>query len=1121
MFNFNGQAGEKAELGCMAIHVSLLHQTTYTYNKPVGLSPHVIRLRPAAHSRTPILAYSLKVEPVDHFINWQQDPFGNYLARLVFPNPVKQLSVSVEVIADLTVINPFDFFLESFAEEVPFDYPKNTRRDLIPYLACAEEGPKFEAFFQSLPEQKGQRTIDWLVGMNQAVNQAVGYTIRLEPGVQDAEETLVKGTGSCRDSAWLLVQTLRRMGYAARFVSGYLVQLTADEKSLDGPSGPEADFTDLHAWTEVYLPGAGWVGLDPTSGLFAGEGHIPLACSPDPQSAAAIEGASDPCDVEFSFVNSVSRIHEDPRVTKPYTEHDWACIDAIGRQVDDRLNIGDVRLTMGGEPTFVSIDDMEGEEWNISADSPKKRDLAYQLLEKLQARFAKGGVQHLGEGKWYPGEALPRWAYGVFWRKDGEAIWRDPALFAKPGQDIGADHETAFKFLENLSQRLGVFPEHILTAHEDIAYYLWKEATLPVNLDPSDPRLHDSQERKHLAKLLDQGLGKPTGVVLPLQWHPVHTRWVSSAWELKRGHLFLTPGNSPLGLRLPLDSIPWTAPEEKHPIEEVSPMETLPELAVAQVAQFSKTTPLKTREVCHTALSVEAREGQLYVFLPPLAKIESFLDLMTAIENTAAHLKMPVILEGYPPPFDPRVDVIKVTPDPGVIEVNVHPSAHWDELVEKTVGLYEDARQSRLGAEKFLLDGRHTGTGGGNHITLGGLTPADSPFLRRPGLLRSLITYWQHHPGLSYLFSGLFIGPSSQAPRADEGRDDRLHEMEIAFSQLPKTDDPSPWLVDRILRNQLTDLTGNTHRAEFCIDKLYSPDSASGRLGIVELRAFEMPPHARMSLLQQLLLRALIAKFWEQPYHKKLTHWGTSLHDRFLLPHYVKEDLKEVTEDLQAAGFPFQAHWFDPFLEFRFPRYGNQQIGHIRMELRFAIEPWHVLGEEVTGSGTARYVDSSAERLQLHVQGLTDERHAVTCNGRRIPLVPTGVHGEFVAGIRYQAWAPWSAMHPTLKAQTPLVFDVVDLWNGRSLGGCTYHVAHPGGRSYDSFPVNAFEAESRRVSRFWQDGHTQETIEKPAEFVSIGRYFKPKAPGVAPVTLPEEEIDPEFPCTFDLRRPRG
>lgn len=1104
----------------MAIHVALLHHTTYTYERPIQLSPHIIRLRPAAHSRTPVTAYSLKIQPENHFLNWQQDPFGNYLARVVFPERVSKFDVSVEVIADLTTINPFDFFLESFAEKVPFTYPPGNLQDLAPYLECLPEDVAFDAFFAGVEKPAGQGTVDWLVAVNQAVHHAVAYTIRLEAGVQSPGETLRLGTGSCRDSAWLLVQTLRKFGYAARFVSGYLVQLTADEASLDGPSGPAADFTDLHAWAEVYIPGAGWVGMDATSGLFAGEGHIPLACTPSPQAAAPIEGHAEVCKTEFFFENRVTRIHEDPRVTKPYREEDWQEILALGEEVEAKLQAGDVRLTHGGEPTFVSIDDMDGPEWNTTADSPAKRALGYNLLQRLYRRFGSDGLLHIGEGKWYPGEPLPRWAFACIWRKDGQPLWRDPAWFADPTVDAGRTHADAERFLKALASRIGVFPQHILTAYEDIAYYLWKESTLPVNIDPKDPRLKDDLERRHLAKLLTRGLGEPSGCVLPVQWHPVHDRWVSCAWLLRREHLFLVPGNSPAGLRLPLNEIPWLAPADKVFSAEPSPLEPAPDLPDAASLAHPRGAPVSSADVTHTALCVEARDGRLCVFLPPISQAEHALDLLRAIEDTCAALKLPVVLEGYPPPSDPRLSEIKVTPDPGVIEVNVHPSHSWAELVNITEILYAEARLARLGTEKFMLDGRHTGTGGGNHVTLGGTTPADSPFLRNPGLLRSLITYWQHHPGLSYLFSGAFVGPTSQAPRVDEGRDDKMHELEIAFSQLPTGGEAPPWVVDRVLRNLLTDLTGNTHRAEFCIDKLYSPERASGRLGILELRAFEMPPHARMSLVQQLLVRALVAKFWEQPYHKTPIRWGTELHDRFLLPYFVDADLREVVEDLAAAGIPFQRHWLDPFHEFRFPRYGTTQIGHLRLELRFAIEPWNVLGEEATSSGTARYVDSSAERIQVRVQGMNDERHALTCNGRRVPLVPTGTRGDFVAGIRYQAWQPWSAMHPTLAPHTPLVFDLVDLWNGRSLGGCTYHVAHPGGRNYDTLPVNALEAEARRVSRFWQQGHTQEPA-SPVTFQEAptggGRSFTPRE-SQGRVQLVEEPVDPDFPCTFDLRR---
>ena len=482
-----------------------------------------------------------------------------------------------------------------------------------------------------------------------------------------------------------------------------------------------------------------------------------------------------------------------------------------------------------------------------------------------------------------------------------------------------------------------------------------------------------------------------------------------------------------------------------------------------------------------TALCLEPRAGHLHVFLPPLTHLNHWLGLLGIIEQVATELDQPLVLEGYEAPRDDRLKRFSITPDPGVIEVNIHPSENWNELVEHTEILYEEARLSRLGTEKFMLDGRHTGTGGGNHVTLGGVTPADSPMLRKPQVLASLIRYWQNHPSLSYLFSGMFIGPTSQAPRVDEARDDSLYELEIALQNLPAGETPSPWVVDRVLRNLLVDMTGNTHRAEFCIDKLYSPDSASGRLGLVEFRGFEMPPHARMSLVQNLLLRTLVSRFWQKPYEQEPVRWGTELHDRFMLPHYVSRDVQDVVADLQRWGYDFDPAWLDPFIEFRFPRYGSMNIGDIELELRFAIEPWHVLGEEVTAQGTARFVDSSVERLQLRVRGMTDSRHFVACNGKRVPLRCTGERGEYVAGVRFKAWSPPSGLHPTIPVQAPLIFDVIDGWNKVSLGGCTYHVEHPGGLNSDDFPVNAFAAESRRLARFWQHGHTSGLVDIPPE----------------------------------------
>jgi uncharacterized protein (DUF2126 family)/transglutaminase-like putative cysteine protease len=1103
----------------MAINVALTHKTHYRYDRRVTLGPHVVRLRPAPHCRTPILSYSLKVRPENHFINWQQDPQSNYLARLVFPEPAAELFVEVDLVAEMGVLNPFDFFLEPSAETFPFKYDAALARELRPYLETEPAGPKLAEFLSKVP-RTAMRTIDFLVALNQRAKDEIGYVIRMEPGIQSCEETLAIKTGSCRDSAWLLVETLRHLGLASRFVSGYLIQLVADVKPLEGPAGPTADFADLHAWTEVYLPGAGWIGFDQTSGLLAGEGHIPLACTPDANSAAPITGALDPCKVEFTHEMRVQRIYESPRVTKPYTDRHWLDIEALGHTVDAKLKAGDVRLTMGGEPTFVSLDDADGPEWTRDALGPAKRKLAVQLLTKLRDHFAPHALLHFGQGKWYPGELLPRWALSCYWRKDGIPIWENESLIAEDEKDYGYTSEDAQKFLQALARRLQVDAAFAMSAYEDTFYYLWKERRLPVNVDPLDPKLENPVERRRMARIFEEGLGKLVGYVLPLRRIPTEhgvVRWTSQPWFLRTEHIFLIPGDSPIGYRLPLDSLPWTKPEDVAYSFDPDPFATrdvLPVRPSRKPGRFTATPVADLRRpamertkppekgesatwVSRPALCLQMREGKLFVFMPPLEYLADYLDLVAAIEDTAAHLNMPVMLEGYTPPFDPRVRVLKVTPDPGVIELNIHPAESWDELVRNTETIYALARESRLSTEKFMIDGQHSGTGGGNHIVIGGPTPADSAFLRRPDLLRSLVGYWHNHPSLSYLFSGSFIGPTSQHPRVDEARTDSIYELEIAFEQTPDQGSAEvlPWQVDRVFRHLLTDMSGNTHRAEFCIDKLYSPDAAGSRLGLVELRAFEMPPHARMSLTQQLLVRALIAGFWQSPYRQKLVWWGSTLQDRFMLPHFVQLDWEDVVADLREAGYPFQLEWFAPHFEFRFPLIGAVTKRGMTLEVRHALEPWHVLGEEAAGSQTVRNVDSSVERLQVKLTGMTDPRYVVLCNGRRVPLRATGVEGEFVAGVRYRAWQPASCLHPNIPVHSPLVFDIVDTWSGRSIGGCTYHVSHPGGRAHEQFPVNAFEAESRRLARFSALGHT---------------------PGI--VTVPTEEHNPKFPLTLDLRR---
>ncbi|MDO9434835.1 DUF2126 domain-containing protein [Hydrogenophaga sp.] len=1111
----------------MAIHVALSHITHYRYDRLVKLGPQVVRLRPAPHSRTKVLSYSQRIEPGNHFINWQQDPFANYQARLVFPDPTTEFKVTIDLVVEMAVHNPFDFFLEPSAENFPFQYDEAQKQELAPYLATIPLTPLMQKYVDDVSREK-RRTIDFLVEINQRLQHDIAYTIRMEPGVQTPEETLKLGSGSCRDSGWLLVQVLRHMGLAARFVSGYLIQLAPDVKSIDGPSGPERDFTDLHAWCEVFLPGAGWIGLDPTSGLLAGEGHVPLACTPQPSSAAPVEGAMDPCEVEFSHHMSVTRVYESPRVTAPYTDEQWAGVLALGDKVDADLDAQDVRLTMGGEPTFVATADRDAGEWNIDALGPTKRGYATELLDRLREQYGAGGFIHMGQGKWYPGEQLPRWALSMFWRADGQTVWKNPALLADERQEAHYTSDDARRFTQALAGQLGLSTQHIAPGFEDTWYFLWRERRLPVNVDPFDSKLDDELERARLHRVFSQGLEATVGYVLPLQANG-NDIWSTGPWFVRDERLYLVPGDSPMGYRLPLDSLPWvSAGDYPYHIDQDphAPRDPLPSAAVIKPQRLTPHLPATVARVpergesaawlARTALCVEARDPNrsngpkaekagggkyrhLYVFMPPLPKLEDYLDLVAAVEATAQRLGVAVVLEGYPPPRDPRLKMLQVTPDPGVIEVNIHPARNWGELVANTEFLYEAAHQTRLCAEKFMTDGRHTGTGGGNHFVLGGATTDDSPFLRKPELLGSLLAYWHNHPSLSYLFSGMFIGPTSQAPRVDEARNDQLYELEIALAQIEKNraehgQDMPAWLVDRTLRNVLIDVTGNTHRSEFCIDKLYSPDGPTGRLGLLELRAFEMPPHARMSIAQQLLLRAMVARFWKAPWSGKLTRWGTSLHDRLLLPTFVRMDFEDVLTDMADAGYAFDMAWFEPHFEFRFPLVGQVASRGIELTIRSALEPWHVMGEEGAIGGTVRYVDSSLERVEVRVSGFNDSRHVITCNGRALPLQSTGTAGEYVAGVRYKAWAPPSALHPSIDAHAPLTFDIVDTWLKRSMGGCQYHVAHPGGRNYDTFPINAYEAESRRLSRFFQMGHT---------------------PGRMDVAPAERSV--EFPFTLDLR----
>ncbi|MBB63656.1 MAG: IMP dehydrogenase [Waddliaceae bacterium] len=1085
----------------MSILIALHHLTRYEYDRLIKLGPQLIRLRPAPHSRSTIRSYSLKVTPEEHFINWQQDPFGNYLARIVAPKKTRKFQVEIDIVMEIRVFNPLDFFLEEGFEHYPFEYSPELKAELLPYLEIKESGIKLKEWVKEFRDTKGT-IISFLSSCNQKLHETLNYGIRLEPGIQSCEETLTLKSGSCRDMAWLLCQLLRHCGLATRFASGYLVQLKQDIPSLDGPSGVDEDFGDLHAWAEVYLPGAGWVGLDPTSGLFSGEGHIPLSCSPNPSTAAPITGRLDECESVLSHELKITRIHEDPRITRPISDESWQKVLALGEKVDSDLKSNDVRLTMGGEPTFVSLDDPQGDEWNFTALSQAKTLLGDKLLWRLKEKLSTGAVVQYSQGKWYPNELLPRWAMNCFYRVDGLPVWQDPQWLARSDQNCGHDLSTAHTFLAELAENLGIADSYILTAQEDAPYYLWKEARLPIEDEIYSSDLFEEKERQRLQRLLDGDLNHPAGYVLPLSFSHREQQWVSNAWLFRNGRLVLVPGDSPIGLRLPLASLPSSETEElapeRSPLEKLSSLPSIKELEEQYGKDSGKPEVFAkySNGMVRTALCAEVRNGTLHLFLPPLSYIEHFLALLCAIEGTAKNQGVAIVLEGYAPPHDLRIKHFSVTPDPGVLEVNLPPVSTWKELISLTETLYDEARQTRLLTEKFLLDGRLAGTGGGNHIVVGGVHPLDSPFLRRPSLLRSMVTFWQHHPSLSYLFSAQYIGPTSQAPRIDEARHDSLYELEIAFQQLDlDADEKVPlWLVDRLFRNVLVDLTGNTHRAEFCIDKLYSPDSNRGRLGLLELRGFEMTPHARMNLLQALLVRAVISSFWKKPYEHSLFRWGTRLHDEFMLPDCIWSDFLLVLETLRKEGYDFDPKWFDSFMEFRFPKLGSVTHEGVTIELRYALEPWPILGEELFHGGVSRAVDSSVERLQVKVKGIIEPRHIVTCNGYPLSLQETNERGVYIGGVRYKAWAPCSSMHPNIPVHSPLVFDVVDTVQNRSLGACKYHVMHQGGRNYENYPVNANEAEGRRLARFEEMGHTQGKMQ-------IKKVVK----------------HPDFPYTLDLR----
>jgi uncharacterized protein (DUF2126 family) len=1060
----------------MGIQVALRHRTIYRYDNAVALGPQIIRLRPGVHCRTPILSYSLNVTPAEHSLNWQLDTSSNQLARLVLQSKTNEFAVEVNLIADLSPINPFEFLLDPDVEEYPFNYTPDLASDLHPYLMVDPPGPLLQTFLESFRDQQ-TGTVSLLLTLNRKVRDEVNYVTRLEHGIQTSEETLQKRSGSCRDSAVLLVECLRTLGIAARFVSGYLIQLAEEKTPLAGSGGGrQADSADLHAWAEAFLPGAGWIGLDPTSGFLASEGHIPLACSSSASQAAPISGTAERASTDFSYEMFVRRLNDPRPRSKGDAEEQWLRIRQVAHLVDADLEAHDVRLTMGGEPTYVGVDDPESAQWNIDALGDDKRTRGLALIQALRERMAPGGLLHYGQGKWYPGEQLPRWALSCFWRLDGIPVWEDVKFVAQENHDYEFNGSDALRFTHALTRRLEVSVENVLPALE-------QEATT----------------------------SEPAGYILPIRRRQPGgvLRWSSQLWFPRTESIILSRGDSPIGYRIPTDAMHWIAPDELEYGLDDAPFADRVKLQPDKPRRMdlferepeADTLPAVIRasdtasELIRPALCVQVRNGRLHVSLPYAPVLVDYLDLVAAVEDTCRYLDMPVWVEGYAPAADPRLRSFSVTPDPGVLEVNLPPAENWDQLEEIMTLVDEEAHHNELVAEKFNFNGNQDATGGGSHIVIGGATLADSPLLRRPDLLQSMITFWQNHPSLSYLFSGMYVGPTSQYPRVDEARMDALYELELAFRLLP-SHDCSPYIVDGLFRNLLADVTGNTHRAEFCVDKLFPPEGLGLQLGLLELRAFEMPPNVRMGLLQMLLVRALACTLWKVPFRRNLVRWGPVLHDRFMLPHFIEQDLLEVIAVLQQSGFAFEPEWFAPHLELRFPKIGSISADGVEIELRRALEPWNVLAEETSSGRTVRNVDSSVERIQVKVSGPTaDCRYAVACNGRRVPLEPAAETGVAVAAVRFRARRLSSILHPTVPVHSPLTFTLIDRLTARSIRQCVYRIEPPEGREYAGRPANAAEALARRLERFEVSN------------------------SVVPVSMPGEESNPVFPGTLDLRIP--
>ena len=1098
----------------MTQRIALTARLSERFERRVQLSTHWLRLRPSPHARG-VEAYSLKVDAEPHFLNWLRDPYENHLARLDLPEPVFSLGLELEIIASLERSNPFDFLTEPYAANYPFEYPAQLRKELAPYLRIDRPGPWLSDWLGGL-DRSPKYIIEKLGDILATVHGRIASVEPGQPGWINVESLLQRGSGSSWEAAWLLTLSLRGLGLAARFTSGYHAWLSAV---------PEvADTVSAHAWSEVFVPGAGWVGLDPANGLFTGEGHIPLAAAPEPLRTVPLSGYHEACDSEVTRTVAIRRLTALPGASA-LDAVSWGQVSALGGRVGSDLAASGIKLTVGTGLSFVSSEHPGASEWTTAALGSHKRQVAELLIPAIAAHCGVGGVMQIAQGEWYSGEELPRWRLGCFMRADGRPIWKNPELLGwRRSRPMSIQSEDVRLFADTLARALGISPGFIMPAHEDGLHQLWAGG-LGSGLIPSPDDLRDPERRSAVAACLSTRHGDPAGYVLPLRWDRVREGWSSGRWTFRRPGLFLIPGKSPLGFRLPIDSLPAgdTGPlDAEYERCQTEVRALLSEGCGELSARFSTVSPADRAmddadgpsPIGHrpprTALALELRDGQLYVFIPPLTHLEHYLDLVAAVEATALETGIPVLFEGYEPPEDHRLRRLAVEPEPGVLKVWLPDMPVWQEQARLVAAAYAEAEQLGLSAERIIADGRRVPPGGGAELVLGGESPGESPFLNRPELLGALIVYWQRHPSLSYLFAGRLVGPDGPAPRADEGRDDALYELSLALDRIPRGEGVRPWVPDRLLRHLLADPGGNMKRAEIRTDLLYSPDRPSLRLGKVVLRSFESVPDPRFAALQSLLVVALSSMLARRTDVGRLIDWGEALHDRFMLPRLLWGDFLAVLGELGEAGYPLQAAWFEPIVELRFPILGTTQIGDVTLELRSAHEPWPLLAEETAGGGVTRFVDASNERVQVRCVGLTPGRYGVCCNGFNVPLHETGVQGEYVAGVRYKVWNPPSTLHPTVFPVNSLVVDLVDLWTGRNVGGFTYYPPRPGvwGASAAAWPSAPLEVLPRKAQRRLQ------AVNVPPW--SVGGKFLPFGSATELPPTPVERARPDAPYLLDL-----